>query len=87
MRTDSGRFAPQLRHRPAIDEIVACRPAPRVAVKRRNGASVIPDIGARMTRLATLISPIFNGLGLKPSGPVTAFSFLWQPPYRDYHAF
>jgi hypothetical protein len=39
-------------------------------------ASVTPDIGARRTRLATAISPIFNGLERELSGPVTSFSWL-----------
>jgi hypothetical protein len=36
---------------------------------------MMPDIGARRTRLATSISPIFNGLRRKHSEPVTGFSF------------
>src|SRR6476469_1317732 len=51
------------------------RPAPKAAVKRRKGASVTPDIGARRTRFATLISPIFKGLRGEDSEPVTDFSF------------
>src|ERR1700719_343964 len=53
-------------------------PAPRVAANRRNGASVTPDIGASRTRLATSISPIFNGLRRKAAGTVTDFSFFWR---------
>jgi hypothetical protein len=41
---------------------------------------VTPDIGARRTRLATVISPIFNGLAREVSEPVTNFSLFWQPP-------
>jgi hypothetical protein len=36
---------------------------------------VTPDIGARRTRLAISISPIFKGLARELSGPVTDFSF------------
>src|ERR1700733_10839821 len=45
---------------------------------RPNGASVTPDIGARTTRLATSISPIFNGLSCEESGPVKVCSFFWR---------
>src|SRR5215468_10732631 len=58
------------------------RPAPRPAAIRRKGASVTPDIGARKTRLAISISPIFNGLGRRLSEPVTQLSFLRQAPDR-----
>ena len=51
-------------------------PAPSAAASRRNGASVMPDIGARSTRLAISISPIFNGLA--SIRPVTDFSIFWQ---------
>src|ERR1700704_3113565 len=47
------------------------RPAPSEAASRRNGASVIPDIGASKTLLATSISPIFSGE--EDTGPVTKF--------------
>jgi hypothetical protein len=45
----------------------------------------MPDIGARSTRLATFISPIFNGLGLgrAHSEPVTGVSFFWQAHHCD----
>jgi hypothetical protein len=36
---------------------------------------VTPDIGASKTRLATSISPIFNGLRVEDTEPVTDFSF------------
>src|SRR6185295_5917440 len=51
-------------------------PAPSVAASRRKGASVTQDIGARRTRLAAAISPLFNGLEREISGPVTSFSWL-----------
>jgi len=51
------------------------KPAPSVAARRRNGASVIPDIGARRTRFAIAISPIFKDLRRWRSEPVTGFSF------------
>src|SRR6266849_9542139 len=54
------------------------RPAPSAAVKRRKGASVTPDIGARRTRLATVISPIFKGLWREHSEPVTDVSYFWR---------
>ncbi|OIQ64795.1 hypothetical protein GALL_536530 [mine drainage metagenome] len=57
-------------------------PAPSAAVRRRKGASVTPDMGARKTRLATRISPIFNGLRGKSSKPVTDFSSFQQTPHR-----
>src|SRR3954471_15023355 len=47
------------------------KPAPSEAASRRNGASVIPDIGASKTRLATSISPIFRGFCGEATGPVT----------------
>ena len=50
-------------------------PAPRAAANRLNGASVTPDMGARRTRLATAMSPIFNGLERDDAEPVTVFSF------------
>ena len=60
MRAYSGRLAPQPRHWAAIFTRSSLavisettNPAPRAAVKRRKGASVTPDIGARMTRLAS----------------------------------
>src|SRR5205823_14790266 len=62
-----------------ISEIT--RPAPSAAVKRRNGASVTPDIGARRTGLAISILPILKGLGFLRSEPVTGFSFAWQLPH------
>jgi hypothetical protein len=43
---------------------------------------VTPDIGARKTRLATSISPIFNGLRPEHSEPVTDFSFFWRARHR-----
>src|ERR1700754_2541573 len=54
------------------------RPAPSRAASRRKGASVTPDMGARRTRLATSISPIFNGLGRNSSKPLTKLSSLWR---------
>jgi len=59
-------------------------PAPRAAANLRNGASVIPDMGASRTRLATSISPIFNGLRHEVAGMVTEFSFFWQALHRDH---
>src|SRR5580658_1280876 len=50
------------------------RPAPSAAAKRRKGASVTPDMGARKTRLATLIPLIFNGLRRKEAKLLTDFS-------------
>src|SRR5579871_3253311 len=50
------------------------RPAPSAEARRRNGASVTPDIGARKTRLATPIPPIFKGLSRKESKLLTGFS-------------
>src|SRR3954464_10189273 len=47
------------------------RPAPSDAAKRRNGASVTPDIGARNTRLANSTPPTFNGTARGIFGPVT----------------
>src|SRR4051812_8684544 len=61
------------------------RPAPSVAARRRNGASVTPDIGARKTRLAISISPIFNGLALGSCGPVTDLLVFSQPPHCGWH--
>src|SRR5436190_10526418 len=64
-----------------ISEIT--RPAPSAAVKRRNGASVTPDIGARRTGLPISILPIFNGLGFLRSEPVTGFSFAFSCPIAN----
>src|ERR1700678_2189186 len=58
-------------------------PAPRAAANRRNGASVTPDIGASRTRLATSISPIFNGLRREVSGTATDVSLFWQTLHCD----
>src|ERR1700678_3126600 len=58
-------------------------PAPRVAAKRRNGASVIPDMGAKKTRPASSISPIFNGLWRKESNLFTDFSLLSRVPLPE----
>src|SRR3984957_19489576 len=55
-------------------------PAPRDAAKRRNGASVMPDMGAKKTRPASSISPIFNGLWCKESSLLTDFSLLSRVP-------
>src|SRR6201989_3314180 len=51
------------------------RPAPSLAARRRTGASVTPDIGAKKTGMETLMSPIFNGLRREDSEPVTGVSF------------
>src|SRR5262249_19169074 len=51
------------------------RPAPSSAAIRRKGESVTPDIGARKTGLATLTSPIFNGLAPDFTEPVTDVRF------------
>src|ERR1700738_4060193 len=67
-RTDIGR--PWTRSLLAVISETT-RPAPSEAASRRNGASVTPDIGARMTRLAISISRIFNGLRREDSGPIT----------------
>src|ERR1700722_9390108 len=61
------------------------RPAPSVAARRRNGASVMPDIGARRTGLASVISPIFKGLRRLLSGPVTSVPFSFWPHHRGGH--
>jgi hypothetical protein len=44
---------------------------------------VTPDIGARRTRLATAISPIFKDLRPEDCEPVTGFSFFWQTLHRS----
>src|SRR5262249_1627365 len=48
------------------------RPAPSLAASRRKGASVMPDMGARRTRLARPIPPIFNDLTSELSEPGTS---------------
>src|ERR1700761_2978058 len=59
------------------------RPAPSVAHRRRKGASVTPDIGARKTALETAIPPIFKGLRHDDGEPVTGVSFFRQPHHCD----
>jgi hypothetical protein len=44
----------------------------------------MPDIGARRTRLATSMSPIFSGLGYRVAEPVTDFSFFWRALHRAH---
>jgi hypothetical protein len=58
-------------------------PAPSVAHRRRNGASVTPDIGARKTELETVIPPIFKGLRHDDGEPVTGVSFFRLPHHCD----
>src|ERR1700754_4427538 len=58
-------------------------PAPKAAAKRRNGASVTPDIGASSTGVPTAISPIFRGLGREDCEPVTSVSFFWPSPHCE----
>jgi hypothetical protein len=50
-------------------------PVPRLAARRRNGASVTPDIGASKTGVVMVISPIFKGLRREDTEPVTGVSF------------
>src|SRR3954447_24282189 len=58
------------------------RPAPSAAASRRNGASVMPDIGASSTGFAIATLPILKDLALRASEPVTDFSFSKQRPHR-----
>ena len=53
-----------------ISEIT--RPAPRRDTSRRNGASVIPDMGARITWFGMTIWPIFRAAG--ETGPFRGLS-------------
>src|SRR5262249_56010108 len=59
-------------HRPSARADVATisettRPAPSRAARRRNGASVTPDIGARTTGLASATGPMARE---RPTDPV-----------------
>ena len=42
-------------------------PAPRLAARRRNGASVMPDMGARNTRFGSVTGPTASGLAKSPA--------------------